>query len=107
MVPLGEATSSSTQFTLLFCAQVTSEALGEVLVVDKPAALPEGFFITLIYFPTFGISRRTEFFSATKMERISNRQERRVLTGSGRGERALPVSIPDSSEDLFFTNRVI
>jgi hypothetical protein len=31
-------TSSSTQFTLLFCAQVKSEALGEVLVVDKDGA---------------------------------------------------------------------
>jgi hypothetical protein len=28
-------TSSSAEFTLLFCAQATSEALGEVLVVDK------------------------------------------------------------------------
>ena len=30
--------SSSTQFTLLFCEQVTSEALGEVLVVDTDGA---------------------------------------------------------------------
>ena len=28
-------TSSSAEFTLLFCAQATSEELGEVLVVDK------------------------------------------------------------------------
>ena len=41
MTSVGEQrlfTSSSAGFTMLFCVQVTSEVLGEVLVVDKDGA---------------------------------------------------------------------